>query len=84
MGIFGRKDDHDFDSLIHAIGPLLHGKGPDLQGAVLAHLVSAWIIGHHPSVRNHVLARHIQAVRDHVELHEDTLSVRKSGEPEDW
>jgi hypothetical protein len=31
-----------------------------------------------------VLARHVQAVRDHVELHEDTLSVRKSGEPEDW
>jgi len=51
---------------------------------VLAHLVSAWIIGHHPSVRNHVLARHVQAVRDHVELHEDTLSVRKSGEAEDW
>jgi hypothetical protein len=84
MSIFGRKVDHDFDSLIHAIAPLLHGKGADLQRAVLADLVARWIVGHHPSHRAHVLARHVQAVRDLIELKEEALSARKSGEPEDW
>jgi len=84
MGIFGRKADHDFDALIHAIGPLLHGKGPDLQRAVLADLVSRWIVGHHPSQRAHLLTLHVQAVRDLIELKEEALSARNDDEPEDW
>jgi hypothetical protein len=84
MGIFGRKADHDFDALIHAIGPLLHGKGPDLQRAVLADLVSRWIVGHHPSVRAHLLTQHVQAVRDLIELKQEALSARGGGEREDW
>jgi hypothetical protein len=84
MSIFGRKVDHDFDSLIHAIAPLLHGKGADLQCAVLADLVARWIVGHHPSQRAHLLAQHVQAVRDLIELKEETLAARHRGEPEDW
>jgi hypothetical protein len=84
MSIFRRKVDHDFDALIHAIGPLLHGKGPDLQGAALAELVSRWIAGHHPSLRAHALAQHFHAVRDLIRLNEETLATRNSGEPEDW
>lgn len=84
MGIFGRKADHDFDALIHAIGPLLHGKGPDLQRAVLADLVSRWIVGHHPSVRAHLLTQHVQTVRDLIELKEEALSARKDRDREDW
>jgi hypothetical protein len=84
MGIFGRKADHDFDALIHAIGPLLHGNGPDLQRAVLADLVSRWIVGHHPSVRAHLLTQHVQAVRDLIELKQEALSARGGGEREDW
>jgi hypothetical protein len=84
MGIFGRKVDGDFDALIHGIGRLLHGKGHDLQRAVLTDLVSRWIMGHHPSQRRHALATHVQAVRDLIELNEDALSDRKRGEPEDW
>ena len=49
MGIFGRKVDDDFDALINAMGRLLHGKGEDLQRAVLTDIVSRWIMGHHPS-----------------------------------
>ncbi len=84
MGIFGRKADHDFDALIHAIGPLLHGKGPDLQHAVLADLVARWITGYRPSQRAHLLARHVQAVRDLIELKEEAQSARNGDEPEDW
>jgi hypothetical protein len=83
MGIFGQKTDHDFDSLIHAIGPLLHGKGADLQRAVLADLVARWIVGHHPSRRARLLAMHVQAVRDLVELKEEAQS-RDGNEVEDW
>jgi hypothetical protein len=84
MGIFGRRADHDFDALIHAIGSLLHGKGPDLQRAVLADLVSRWIVGHHPSVRAHLLTQHVQAVRDLIALKEEAMSARDRGEREDW
>jgi hypothetical protein len=84
MGIFGRKVDDDFDALINPIGRLLHGKGPDLQRAVLTDLVSRWIMGHHPSQRRHALAMHVQAVRDLIELDEDALSARDRRELEDW
>jgi len=84
MSIFGRKNDHDFDALIGAIGPLLHNKGPDLQGAVLADLVSKWIVGHHPSSRASALTRHVQAVRDLVESKEEALFARRLGKPDDW
>jgi hypothetical protein len=84
MSIFGRKVDDDFDALINPIGRLLHGKGADLQRAVLTDLVSRWIMGHHPSQRRHALAMHVQAVRDLIELNEDALSARKRGEAEDW
>lgn len=84
MSIFGRKIDDDFDALINAIGRLLHGKGEDLQRAVLTDIVSRWIMGHHPSLRRQALATHVQAVRDLIELNEEALSARKRGEPEDW
>jgi hypothetical protein len=84
MGIFGRKADDDFDTLINAIGRHLHGKDHDLQRAVLTDLVSRWIMGHHPSQRRHALATHVQAVRDLIELNEDALSARNRSEPEDW
>jgi hypothetical protein len=84
MGIFGQRSDHDFDALIHAIGPLLRGKGPDLQRAVLADLVARWIVGHHPSRRAQLLALHVQAVRDLIELKEEAQSARAGDEREDW
>jgi hypothetical protein len=82
MNIFRRKVGDDYDALIEAIGPLLRGKGPDLQAAVLTELVSKWVIGHHRSVRASVLARHVQAVRDQIELNEEA-SVR-GRDPEIW
>jgi LPS sulfotransferase NodH len=84
MGIFGRKVDDEFDALINAMGRLLHGKGADLQRAVLTDIVSRWIMGHHPSLRRQALAMHVQAVRDLIELNEEALSARNRGEPEDW
>ena len=37
------------------IQPMLRGLGPDVQGAVLADLVSLWLAGHNPKIRNRSL-----------------------------
>lgn len=34
------------EDISDAIGALLAGKGPELQGAILVNLVSAWLAGH--------------------------------------
>jgi hypothetical protein len=42
--------------LVSLIGPMLHGQGPDVQGAALCDLCAIWLAGHHPDVRAAVLA----------------------------
>lgn len=37
------------------IKPLLAGHPPELQGAVLADLISLWLAGHAPSIRKEIL-----------------------------
>ena len=37
--------------LVNQIAPMLRGQGPDVQGCVLAELVSAYFAGHHPILR---------------------------------
>jgi hypothetical protein len=44
--------------LAEKIGALLRGKGPAVQGAVLAELTSLWICGHHPDMREQAIAAH--------------------------
>ena len=42
---------------------LLAGHDPAWQSAVLADLLSLWVAGHRPDVREDVLAMHIELVR---------------------
>jgi hypothetical protein len=44
------------------IKPLLAGKGADVQGAVLADLLSIWLAGHPAEMREEILAMHIEYV----------------------
>lgn len=48
------------------IKPLLAGHGPDMQGAVLADLVSIWLAGHPAAMREIVLREWLTAVRQLV------------------
>jgi hypothetical protein len=48
----------------------LAGKGPDVQGAVLADLLSMWLAGHHLDLRDELLHFHVDKVRDLVPLSE--------------
>lgn len=45
--------------------PLLKGRSPNVQSAVLADLLSIWLAGHWPpDAREQLLADHIKLVRD--------------------
>lgn len=44
-------------------GEVLQGQGPEMQGAALADLVSVWISGHHPDLRDEVFEGWLVLVR---------------------
>ena len=50
-------------ALVDRIKPLLAGQERAYQGAALAELLSLWLAGHPPEVRESVLVAHIEAVR---------------------
>lgn len=56
----------DVQELSLAIRPLLAGKPPEMQSAVLADLLSLWIAGHHPELREQMFRDHIALVRELV------------------
>jgi hypothetical protein len=56
-----------------AIQPLLKGREPQLQGAVLADLLSIWLAGHAPQLREEILALHINSVRALIPVHEKQI-----------
>jgi len=59
---------HDF--IVERIHPILEGRGPEAQGAILAELLATWIAGHHPKVRDKVLRLHVRFVRELVPVME--------------
>jgi hypothetical protein len=52
-------DEHvkQWKKLVERIEPMLSGKGPEVQGAVLVDLVATWLAGHHPDLRPEVLTQ---------------------------
>lgn len=61
-------DVHDVEPLVERIKPLLAGKPPELQGAVLAELLAMFIAGHHPDLRSKILALHFRATMNLIPL----------------
>lgn len=57
-------------NVVMQIRPLLAGKAPELQGAVIADLLSFFVAGHHPSVRDEQLDLIISTVRDLIPINE--------------
>lgn len=62
-----RIEAQDVLDLAEQIRPLLAGKGPGAQGAVLALLTATWLRGHPPEVRDAVLRMHAEQVRGMVD-----------------
>ena len=70
------------ERLSKRIRPLLAGHSPEIQGAVLADLVSLFIAGHHPAMREEILALHTEAVRKLIP--ETEKEIFPDGRPEGW
>jgi hypothetical protein len=62
------------------IAPLLHGRGPEIQGAVLADLFATYLAGHQGpdavEVREQVIALWLELVRDLVPIAEGKILAR--------
>lgn len=70
--------------LVEQIGVLLHGRGPELQGAALADLVAMLFAGHHPALRDESIDHWIKCMRDLIPVNEKILFERHGGKPEGW
>jgi hypothetical protein len=64
------------------IRPLLAGLSPEVQGGVLADLVSVFIAGHHPELREAMLEMHVDLVRELIP--ETEKEIFPHGLPEGW
>jgi len=64
------KDIRTVTRKVRRLAPELHGLGPEVQGAILADLVSMWMAGHAPHVREEVLATWLVTMRLLVEPNE--------------
>jgi hypothetical protein len=62
-----QQQDEAYD-LVNRIRPLLSGRDPSVQGAVLADLVARWLAGQDASTREASLARWLSMARDLVKL----------------
>jgi hypothetical protein len=59
--------DEAYD-LVNRIRPLLSGRHPSVQGAVLADLVARWLAGHDANIREASLEKWLSMARDLVKL----------------
>jgi hypothetical protein len=72
--------------LVEAIRPLLAGRPPEIQAAVLADLLAIWLAGHQVegdiaatrAVRSELLAQHLCAVRCLVEFNAKIMGTTAS------
>lgn len=70
------EDAADVFNIVQAIRPLMVGKSPEVQGAVLADLLATWLAGHivrgdpkaTKRLREFMLKQHIVAVRALIDL----------------
>ena len=70
--------------LVEMIAMLLHGRGPELQGAALADLVAMLFAGHHPALRDECIDLWVKAMRDLIPVNEAIMFDRHGGKPQGW
>jgi hypothetical protein len=75
-------DTEQVERLVLRIMLLLAGHSPGQQGSVLAELLSLFIVGHHPAIRDDIMELHLRAVRDLIPLTE--MEMFPNGLPDGW
>lgn len=63
----------DVVGLVEAIKPNLAGWPPGVQGGVLADLLSMWLAGHAPALREQALAHLLEAAREMLPINEQIM-----------
>jgi len=71
------------DRTTEAIMPLLKGKGPAVQGVVLAELTARWLAGHAPDLREELLEVQVDAIRVMI-LECEAELLGEAGHPAGW
>jgi len=61
--------------------PMLKGRDPGVQGAVLADLCAIWLAGWPPAAREELLNMHVQEIRELIEVNEKIIFGEK-GHPQ--
>lgn len=60
----GQADAAVIVAISQRIKPILAGSGSGVQGGVLADLVSLWLAGHHPDLREGMLIEFVRLTRE--------------------
>lgn len=69
-----QKDINEIEEIVTAIKPLLAGRKPEVQGAILCELLALWIAGHGDhQARAQLLDMHFKAVREMIPISEREL-----------
>lgn len=71
------------ESVLNQVRPLLAGRPPEVQGAILAELLATFIAAHHPSLREEILTIHVDIVRKLVPECEAEIFAKRE-RPKDW
>lgn len=61
--------------------PMLKGRDPGIQGAVLADLTAIWLAGWPPAAREELLDMHVQKIRELIPVNEKIIFGEK-GHPQ--
>ena len=68
------------EAISEQISSMLHGLGPDIQGAIVADLVATWLAGFQgpgaEAMRNALLEAHVQTVRQLIPVNEKIMLDR--------
>jgi hypothetical protein len=73
----------EIEHIVNQIRPLLAGRGPNIQGAVLVDLLATFLAGHRPDLRDEMLAIHIKYVRELIPVCEAEIFATRE-RPKDW
>jgi hypothetical protein len=66
-------DTSEHQPLVDAIKPMLAGLSPAIQSSVLADLLSIWLAGIRPDLREELFQNHIELVRELLPWNEREL-----------
>ena len=64
-------DRKEHDLAVEEIGAILAGRPPQAQGAILADLLSMWMAGWHPAVREEAFSLLLKLARERVSVQEE-------------